>query len=163
MTENKVVVADSGVIISLAVIDKISIFESIFKEVYIPEAVWNEINSIKNIPEIELTWDYFKNRVKRIKSINNYRLLMDYGESEAILLYQEIDADFLLIDDKHARIIAETLDIKCIGTLGILIKAKEKKIIKKLRPLFQELLMHNRYFSLDLLNTILRWQDEQFI
>ncbi len=33
--------------------------------------------------------------------------LLDYGESESIILYNELQADFLLIDDKKARNIAE--------------------------------------------------------
>ena len=41
------------------------------------------------------------------------------------------------IDDKKARIIAESLQAKCIGTLGILVVAKNKKIITELRPLFK--------------------------
>ena len=97
----------------------------------------------------------------KIKSINNYNLIMDYGESEAILLYQELNADLLLIDDKHARTIAESLNINCTGTLGILITAKENKIIPELRSLFQELIKHKRYFSLELLNNILNWKNEK--
>jgi predicted nucleic acid-binding protein len=34
---------------------------------------------------------------------------MDYGESEAVILYEEMSGNFLLIDDKKARKIAENL------------------------------------------------------
>jgi hypothetical protein len=41
---------------------------------------------------------------------------MDYGESEAITLYKELNANFLLIDDRKARLIAESMKVNCIGT-----------------------------------------------
>jgi len=65
---------------------------------------------------------------------------MDYGESESLILHKELNAYFLLIDDKKARTIAENFGVNCIGTLGILSFAKSQKIIKELRPLFKILL-----------------------
>ena len=35
-----------------------------------------------------------------ISGFNELSFLMDYGESESVILYKEMDADFLLIDDK---------------------------------------------------------------
>ncbi len=81
---------------------------------------------------------------------------MDYGESESVILYEELNADYLLIDDNKARIIAESLNINCIGTLGLLLKAKQKGLINELKPLFNDLLLAGRYFSLKLLNDILQ-------
>jgi predicted nucleic acid-binding protein len=80
---------------------------------------------------------------------------MDYGESESVILYKELDADFLLIDDKKARNIAENYNINCVGTIGILIKAKELGIIDSLKPIFSSFLNNKRFYSIELLNTIL--------
>ena len=80
---------------------------------------------------------------------------MDYGELESVILYEEINADFLLIDDNKARLIAESLNVNCIGTLGLLLRAKQKGFISDLKPLFKTLLSSGRYFSLKLLNEIL--------
>jgi predicted nucleic acid-binding protein len=85
------------------------------------------------------------------------------GESEAILLYKEIQATYLIIDDKHAREIAEELGITCIGTLGILYRAKEKGLIQELRPLFLQLLTHDRYYAQPLLNHLLKKANEALI
>ena len=38
--------------------------------------------------------------------------------------------------NKKARTIAENLGIKCIGTIGLLSAAKDKKLISELKPLF---------------------------
>lgn len=85
---------------------------------------------------------------------------MDYGESESVILYKKLNANFLLIDDKKARHIAENFDIKCIGTLGILAKAKEKGFIKELRPIFISFLENDRYYSIKLLNNLLEKYNE---
>jgi predicted nucleic acid-binding protein len=80
---------------------------------------------------------------------------LDLGEKEAIELFQEINADILLVEDKDARLFAESSGITCIGTPGVLVLAKRKSLIPALRPLFSELLVRERYFSVSLLNNVL--------
>ena len=88
---------------------------------------------------------------------------MDYGESEAVILYKELNADYLLIDDKKGRKIAENFHIHCIGTIGILAIGKERGIVDELKPLFESFLRNKRYYSLKLLNLILRKFNEEEI
>ena len=80
---------------------------------------------------------------------------MDYGESESVILYEELNADYLLIDDNKARIIAESFDVNCIGSIGLLIKAKQKGLVNELRSIFEKWLENERYFSKKMLNKIL--------
>ncbi|MCD4698514.1 MAG: DUF3368 domain-containing protein, partial [Bacteroidales bacterium] len=84
-------------------------------------------------------------------------------ESESVILYKELQADFLLIDDKKARRIAENFGINCIGTIGLLSVARDEKIILELRPLFEIFLQNKRYYSITLLNTILTKHKERRI
>lgn len=81
---------------------------------------------------------------------------MDYGESESVILYEEIKADYLLIDDNKARNIAESLGVNCIGSIGLLIKAKQKGILTDLRPTFVNWVNNGRYFSKKLLDKVLK-------
>ena len=96
----------------------------------------------------------------QIKGFNELTFVMDYGESESIILYKELEADFLLIDDKKARSIAENFGINCIGTIGLLPIAKDKGLIESLRPLFEMFLQNHRYYSIELLNSILHQKGE---
>jgi predicted nucleic acid-binding protein len=163
MNSSSVVISDTSPIISLAVIKQLSLLQEFFGEVYIPLAVWEELLADpeqNNFSDIE---DFFTDRVRRISHSNELRLLMDAGESEAIQLYKECKADFLLIDDKRAREIAESLDVKCIGTLALLLKAKRMGRIRSLRTLFLELLRHKRYFSKKLLNSLLQDSGETLL
>lgn len=153
--KNGIVISDAGPIFSLAIIDKLNILNELFDEIHIPNAVWEEITLDKSTDYYQLIFDFFKDKVVSIKSENHLTFVMDYGESEAIILYQELKSNFLLIDDKKARTYAENLRVNCIGTLGLLISAKEKGSIEKLNPLFQKLLNNKRYYSIKLLNSIL--------
>ena len=57
--------------------------------------------------------------------------LLGSGEMEAMALYKKLNADWLLIDDEKARKTARFNKIKVIGSLGVLLLAKEKNLIQK--------------------------------
>ena len=104
-----------------------------------------------------------EDKIQEIIGFNELTFVMDYGESESVILYKELHADFLLIDDRKARNIAENLGVNCIGTIGLLAVAKDKKLIVELKPMFEIFLHNKRYYSIDLLNTILTKYNEEKI
>ncbi len=159
----KVVIADTGVIISLIHIGKLDLIEKVFGEYYIADAVWAELNNYDNPRFDRSKLAEIKSKVRPIHSKNYLSMIMDYGEAESVVLYEEMKADYLLIDDSKARKIAESVNINCIGTLGLLLKAQQKKMISELKPFFVEFLKVGRYFSKDLLNSILNQIGEQNI
>lgn len=156
-------ISDSGPIFSLVIIDKLEVLNGLFDEVFIPKAVWEELTRDKTTNHYQKIVDFFEDKVKEISAFNELTFVMDYGESESVILYKELNADYLLIDDKKARKIAENFEIQCIGTIGILSIAKEKGMVDNLKPLFESFLKNNRYYSLNLLNTILRKYNEEEI
>ena len=122
----KVVIADTGALISLGIAGVLDLIEKVFDKFYIANAVWEELQNYENPAFQKHFLYYIKQRVVKITSKNHLTLIMDYGESESVILYEERKADYLLIDDNKARIIAESLNINCIGSIGLLIKAKQK-------------------------------------
>lgn len=161
--KNGLVIADSGPIFSLALIDKLDILNSLFDDIKIPQAVWNEITYDKTKPDYQKIYHFFKDKICQIKGLNELSFLMDFGESESLILYKELQADFLLIDDKKARKIAENLDINCIGLIGLLSIAKDKGLIGGLKPIFETFLQNKRFYSVDLLNALLVSRGEETI
>lgn len=151
----KIVIADTGVLISLGIVDRIEIIENLFDEFYIPRAVWEELEKYENPAFPEKYKTMLKKHILQIKSKNQLSLLMDYGESESVILYQELNANYLLIDDQKARLMAESLGVNCIGSVGLLIQAKQKGLIQDLRSIFKVWQKNERYFSRKLLNEIL--------
>jgi predicted nucleic acid-binding protein len=155
-----IVVADTGPLISLAVIGQLELLDTLFYHVAIPQAVWRELEA--NIGELSIPEVMrFQSNVIAVKHYQDINPDLDTGEKEAIILYDEIQADQLLIEDKAARSFAEGRGIVCTGTLGILTEAKAGNFIPALRPLFAQLLAKRRYFAIPLLNHILALNSEQ--
>ncbi|WP_373514229.1 DUF3368 domain-containing protein [Persicitalea sp.] len=158
--KNGLIISDSGPIFSLATIGKLEILDALFEKICIPDAVWKEITRDKTTKYYGELAAYFDGKVRSISGFNELEFIMDYGESEAVLLYRELSADFLLIDDKKARAIAESFGMQCVGTIGVLSIAREKGLIGELRPLFEHFLKNGRYYSLKLLNAFLKEHNE---
>jgi uncharacterized protein len=161
--KNGLAVVDSGVIFSLALINKIDLLDLLFDGVKIPLAVWTEISIDETKPFYNRICLYFKDKVEQINGFNELTFVMDYGESESVILYKELKANFLIIDDKKARSIAENFGINCVGTIGLLSIAKDKGLIDNLKPIFDVFLKNNRYYSIDLLNSILTQKGENIL
>ncbi len=68
------------------------------------------------------------------------------------------DWDFLLIMKIRCMLVKNTNMGE--GTLGLLVAAKQKKLITELKPLFEIFLKNKRYYSPNLLNEILIGQGE---
>ena len=137
--QNGMVICDSGPVFSLAVIDKLEILNLLFDQIYIPFAVWEEITRDESQPHYERISSFFEDKRREISGFNELTFVMDYGESEAVMLYKELNADYLLVDDKKARKIAENFGIKCIGTIGILAIGKDKGLIEELKTIIQRI------------------------
>ena len=149
----KIVIADTGALLSLGHVGYVDLVEKVFGDFYIAWAVWKELNDYDH-PEFDKSvLEGLETRVVKIKSKNYLSMVMDYGES--VILYEEMGADYLLIDDNKARAVAESLNINCIGSIGLLLKAKQKGLITELRPIFKHWISTGRYFSKSLLNKIL--------
>lgn len=72
---------------------------------------------------------------------------LDLGESETIILAKEIKADIVIIDENIAFKIAKNSDLKPIRTLTVLLLAKDKGLIKKCKPLLDEMVQKGRWYS----------------
>lgn len=110
------IVSDSTSLIVLANFKKLIYLENLFKHVFIPKAVHEEINFQKNF-----TLPSFMQivHVEKNENLKALKLLLDDGESEAIALSLQKNLP-LIIGEKKGRKIAQNLGIKVIGLLGIL-------------------------------------------
>lgn len=88
------------------------------------------IESCKWIKVIEVA-----NKAKVLKLTE----IIDLGEAEAIVLAKETSSELLIIDERLGRSIANKHGLETIGLLGILVNAKQKGLIKKLKPILSKL------------------------
>jgi hypothetical protein len=132
------IIADSTCLIGLERIDKIDLLPQMYSQVIIPPQVQKEFG-------LSFAWLIVKNP-QNIGMINSLKLMVDDGESEAIALAYELGYR-LVVDDKQARNIAKRLDIEIIGTVGILVKAKQLGLIDQLLTILEALENKGFYLS----------------
>lgn len=109
------IVSDSTTLIILLDLKRVDLLSNLFAKIYIPHAVFQEIN-FKNEIEIPNCMEVVK--VKESELLHSLNNLLDQGESEAIALAKELNLP-LIIDEKKGRKIAQNSNIKMIGLLGI--------------------------------------------
>jgi predicted nucleic acid-binding protein len=147
-----IIVCDCSPLVALALCDQLYLLDTIFNEVIIPEQVYKEA-VVAGKPEAAKIATYAQGKVLRAGKPNRGRLQgvsLDKGEAEAITLYWEKSADYLLIDEDRGRRFARNSGITVIGSLGILLYAKEKNLIPAIKP-FIEIL---RGSSIRIANTL---------
>lgn len=87
--------------------------------------------------------------------------VLDPGEAEAIALAEELRANVLLIDELAGREVASHGGFTVLGTLGILLEAKQRSLCPAVRPLLDRLRVELNFFvSPGLRQTILRQAGE---
>jgi len=82
------------------------------------------------------------------------------GESEVLVLAEEIKVDGVLIDEKAASRKLDVMKIPRLGTLGILLLAKEEGLIGKLKPVLDALKQKVLRMSVKVYESVLRLAEE---
>ena len=147
------IIGDSSALIALCVVDKLELLEKLYDNLFVPQAVYDEVTEVGKAQSDKLK-QFLQSRVK-VVDLNLTKLGLGIGELEAITLYKELDADVLLIDDNRAKKYAVLNDVRVIGSLGILIKAKENGYIEKVKPLLEKIMKSEVYISDKLVSKVL--------
>ena len=138
-----VVISDTSVLSNFLQLDRIDVLEYLYRELIIPPTVASELQALEGvIPDLNilLTAPWIRIQLPSDESfVNSLRQKLDPGESEAIALAIELQVDLLLMDELLGRKLAENYGIKISGTLGSLLRAKEKGLIDSVKPLIDQL------------------------
>ncbi len=151
-------IADSGPLISLARINQLELLPGLFSKILAPPEVWNEV-TVKGqrrpgaFEISQITWITIQEPDPQL--VRPLNILVDAGEAEAIALAQTTSDCIILLDDSRARRIAERLNIKRIGTVGLLLRAKRSGLIDKIKPHLDALLDNSIYIRQELINAVL--------
>ena len=148
------VVCNSSTVIALARISRLDILEKVVKSLMIPPAVYDDIVTkgagrpgaaeVKEAKWIE------KRNVSERELVMKLNVTLGRGESEAIALAKEVKADLVILDDEKARKAAISEGLRITGLLAFLVQAKEKDIIKRVKPLMDNLRQKDFFISEDL-------------
>lgn len=138
-----IVVAKSGPLIALARIGRFHLLRSLYGSLLIPPAVRKEVLTLgadrPGGAELALAAWIQVRPVHDAIAVQLLRERLGLGESEAIVLAIESNADLLLIDELRGRRVAEARGINKTGTLGTLVLAKKRGLVPALSPLLDAL------------------------
>jgi predicted nucleic acid-binding protein len=118
-----IVVADTSPLNYLVLIDEIDLLPALFGRVFIPQAVFEELNHSRTSQKVR-TWLAYPPTWLELRQVSHGTSLnlsaIDPGEREAIQLAIELGIATVLIDDAAGRRQAENLHLDVRGTLGVL-------------------------------------------
>jgi predicted nucleic acid-binding protein len=154
-----IVVADAGPLIHLAAINRLELVAAV-GDVLIPPGVYEEVvvigAGLPGAQEVsEATWISVVTPT-RLDLVN--ALLaggLHRGESEAMALALERQADVLLMDERQGRLTAEAMGIRVIGTIGLVIAARQRGALLAVAPVLSELRTSGLWMSDELVRQVL--------
>ena len=150
---HKIVISDTSTLILLHKINEFDLLEKVYGQLTTTPEIANEFG--EKLPN----WITIQS-VKDKKYQKFLETQIDLGEASALALAAEFEDVLLLLDDLKARKLAAKLMLKTTGTLGIIHKAKQLSIIPKVKPLIDKLLLTNFRISNDVVNEILKINNE---
>ena len=157
------VIPNTTPLISLLKVGKLHILRDLYGEIYIPYAVYNEVEAGRNkefySDLLKIDWIKIEN-IKNPKSLS-YFLDLDKGEAEAIVLASEIEADLIILDENLGRFHAKHAGLKVTGTVGVLMKAKESGYIDALKPILLQLRRNGVWLSEEFIEEVLQIAKEE--
>ncbi len=129
---HEIIIADTSCLIVLQNIQELPLLQKLFGEVFITQEVKEEFGG--DLPE----WIKIKKVQNKIQQ-NALSLILDEGEASSMALCLETANSLLIIDEKKGRRIAQELGLKIIGTLGVILQAKEIGLINSVEDLLAKL------------------------
>lgn len=144
-------------LIALSSIGQLNLLPCLFTEVHLVSEVIEEcaVGGTITVPDLHaLPW------VKVLESTQvqypTVLLELDKGEKHTLDMVRKPNADWVIIDEKIGRNMAEYLGLKVIGTLGILLKAKQQNWIPSFREAAEAMMRQGIGYNHSLVDKLAR-------
>lgn len=120
-------------LISLALVNQLDLLYTIFDDVLVPQAVYEEVvvqGSHKPGAKliVQANWLQIQSPLETL-AFEPFLLGLDPGEAAVLLLAQQIQPDWVIIDERQARRVAAALGLPVKGTLGVLLAAAQAQLL----------------------------------
>ncbi len=161
----KVVVADTGPLIALALLGVLPVLPSLFSVVYVPDGVVLEATRDMARPGAKAIANAIEHNHIVCQSIVisdaylDLAELLDKGEAEALALAEHLNA-IVLVDERRGRKVAIKRGIALTGIAAVLIKAKRAGEIAAVKPLLRQLTESGYRLSSKLVDEVLKLSNE---
>lgn len=143
-----IVISDASCLIAFERINQLDILRLLFSEICTTTQVKSEFGN--TLPD----WIIIRD-ASNVSKIAELEKLVDKGEASAIALALENAASTLIIDEKKGRRLALQLKVNIIGSLGLLLLAKQKGVIPAVKPIIIQLEQQGFRFSKEIVSHLL--------
>jgi len=130
------IVADAGPLIAFARSGHLHLLHRLFDQVVIPDSVFGEV--VGRAASRPGTGEVLASSWIRAQPVapapTDPPRRIHKGEWDAIRTAQQLGV-VLLVDDKRARAVAESLGVEIVGSLGVLADAKKQGLIPRVAPI----------------------------
>lgn len=138
-----IVVSDSSPLIALARIGRLDLLRLLYGSIVVPEAVWHEIVHAGagkfGADKVEAAEWIQRRTVQQKNLVALLQKDLGAGESEAIVLAQEINVRFVLLDDRRGRLTAQRFGVRAVGLIGVLIEARKSGVLTNAEAVVERL------------------------
>jgi len=149
----KTVISDTSTLILFHKIDEFILLQKVYGELITTPEIAKEFGEV--LP------DWIKIQSVADKKYQDFLYTqVDYGEASVIALASEFEDVLLLLDDLKARKLAARLNFRITGTLGVIHRAKQMKIIDKVKPLIDKLMLTDFRIADNVIEEILKLNNE---
>jgi len=140
-----VVISGTSPLRALAHLGHMEWLQELFHQIRLPPAVAVELrHPPRALAAVDVTgWQFLViQSPSNVQRVSEFRLRLDAGEAEALALAEELDADVVLMDELAGREVARQCGFTVLGTLGILLRAKQQGLCPAVAPLLDRLQRH---------------------
>jgi predicted nucleic acid-binding protein len=143
-----IIITDTSCFILLDKIEAFEVLHKLFQNVTTTPEIQREFGS--DLP----SWVQIRS-VKDIALMEVLKGSVDPGEASAIALAMETPNSLIIVDDLKGRKLATRMELNFMGTLGLLLKAKEHHIISHIRPYIDKIQITDFRISQSIVNYVL--------
>lgn len=153
--QNETIVINTGPLILLDKIEALDVLGQLPCNFVCPPGVRMEIDAGIHLSRTAVTPEWLTIKPLKTPLSPFVDMSIDLGEAEVIQLAMENDISWVCLDDLRGRKIAKRYDLKVTGLLGLLMWAKELKLIPLLRPYTDRLIAEGGRYSQKLIAGVL--------
>lgn len=155
-------VLDAGPLIHLSWLNRLDLLNRLFDAVLVPRAVLNEVlatpTETPGMSHIQRavaeSWWTVHTPASPVQHTEQMAAALGAGETEAILLAEALGSVLLLTDDALARREAMRRRLPVVGTVGVLMEARDRNLLPAVHPLLLELRSRGQWLSDDLVELV---------
>ncbi len=155
------VVSNTSPLINLAGVGLLALLPALYGTIAIPEAVHREYNAGRRAGEPDLQDLAWVKIVPPVAVQLEVPAGLGVGETDAISLALAQSARAILLDEQLARSVAARYSLPVVGTLAVLIAAKQNGLLPAVKPVIDVMVAQGRHISEHLYGQVLASAGEQ--